>query len=183
MLRMERAQGSRWGCLCAAALLSPFTLLPTLIAASTLSFHLLYWRTGHLSAHLSFLPHLHSIRSPFPLTAYFFPLLIVPQNQPSIQYCNTVVIHKCFLCRHCFTCMLIQPSLLWNCQKWTKPPKHQAKLLTKHCQAHMQRGLFTLFALFPSRKDLEWSKWKHKREVWVCLSISELHKHSQSSKT
>lgn len=47
---------------------------------------------------------------------------------------------------------------------------------------YMQKGLFTLFALFPSRKDLERPKWKHKQEVWVCLSILELHKHSQSSK-
>lgn len=140
MLRMERAQGHRWGCLHAAVLLSPLTLLPTLIATSTLSFHLLYWRTRHLSPHISSLFHLCSIRSLFSLTAYiFFSLLIVPQNPPSIQYCNTVVIHKCFLY---FTCILIQWSLLSNCQKWTKPPKHQTKLLTKHWQANMHRGCF-----------------------------------------
>lgn len=172
------ARGSRWGSLQIAALFSPLTLLPTLIVEHfVLSSSL--WRTRHLSAQLSPSVHLCSIRSPFPLTAHVFSLLIVPQNPRSIQYCNTVVIHKYFWCRHCSTCLLTQPALLSNCQNELN--LHQTKLLTEHCPANRQRDLCTLFALFPSRNDLERLKWKRKQEVRVSLSIPELHKHSQRS--
>lgn len=90
MLRMKGAQGSRWGSLHAAALFSPLTLLPTLIAEHFLLSSSL-WRTRHLSAQLSPLVHLCSIRSPFPLTAHVFSLLICttePTFHSVLQYCG-----------------------------------------------------------------------------------------------
>lgn len=89
MLRMKGAQGSRWGSLHAAALFSPLTLLPTLIPE--LSPFIFFMKNQALSAQLSPLVHLCSIRSPFPLTANVFSLLTCttePTFHSVLQYCG-----------------------------------------------------------------------------------------------
>lgn len=86
----------------------------------------------------------------------FSPLLIVPQTPPS----------NCGHPQALLTRALLHlPPLLSNCQEQTNPPKHQKNSSKKRCQANMQRSLFALLAHFPSSKDLERSKRKHKQEV------------------
>lgn len=148
---MERAQGSRWGCLHAAAPLSPLTFLPTLIAASTLYFHLPYWRTGYFSAHLSSLLHLCSIRFLFPLTAYVFPSLLYHKTtfHSVLQYCGhpQVFLMQAMLYLHINTAISsIKPS------KMNKTPKTSTETSHKTLPSKYAEESFHPLCSLPKQK-------------------------------